>query len=145
MAVNLNIDPVFDKIPAEFLQSMAERTMKIMGLDDSEVTLVITDDETIRELNLEYLKHDSPTDVITFLMNERDPESGTYYLGDIVISAEIAKKQADDLKHSLKKELALLIIHGILHLAGFDDTEKTKKKEMAAMQDKILEKVFNEK
>ncbi len=145
MAVILNIDPVFDTIPEEFLRSTAETTMKIMSLEDNEVSLLITTNEKIRELNREYLKHDNPTDVIAFLMNEPNPESGGYYLGDVVISAEMAQEQSDDLGHSFKKEMAVLIIHGILHLAGFEDNEKTKKKEMIAMQHKILEKVFNGK
>ena len=98
-----------------------------------DIYVMITDDEGIRELNREHRELDRATDVLSFPMQELtpgepinpspleiDPETGLYMLGDMVISLERAKAQAQEYGHSLERELAFLAVHSVLHLLGYD-------------------------
>jgi probable rRNA maturation factor len=93
-----------------------------------EIGLVITGQEKIQELNRLYLEEDAPTDVLSFSMMESDsdesgfitPPDSTLRLGEIIISYPQAKKQAKEHGHIVKKEIAVLIVHGVLHLLGYD-------------------------
>jgi probable rRNA maturation factor len=85
---------------------------------DAEISLAFVDNQTIHRLNKRYLDHDEPTDVLTFPLSE----SGARPLsGEVVIAAEVAKAQADSRGHDVQAELALYVIHGLLHLCGYDD------------------------
>jgi len=117
-----------------------------------EVSLLLTDDQEIQYLNRVYRGKDFPTDVLSFSMNEglQNPSFENsideYLLGDIVISIETAQKNAESSGHSLLHELNILIIHGLLHLLGFDhnrdeDFTKMKKEENKIL--KITEKILN--
>lgn len=96
---------------------------------DAEISLTFTDNAGIRDINREYRGIDRPTDVLSFPMLEFDAEEedaefetdeGLVMLGDIVISAERAREQASELNHSLRRELAFLTAHSMLHLLGYD-------------------------
>ena len=79
-------------------------------------------------MNSKFRDTDRPTDVLSFGSDETDPETGNRYLGDIIISYETAEKQASMANHDVQTEIKILLIHGFLHLLGFDhDTEKNKK------------------
>ncbi|MDD5405884.1 MAG: rRNA maturation RNase YbeY [Sulfurovaceae bacterium] len=86
-------------------------------LSTKDIELILTDNETIQELNKEFRKKDTPTDVLSFPLEAVTPYEPA---GSIVISLEYAKKVADDLGHTLDEEVLLLLIHGILHLQGYD-------------------------
>lgn len=91
----------------------------------AEVDVSVVDDNTIRELNNEYRNIDSATDVLSFPLGEngvyeKNYETGAFILGDIVISAETALKQADLYGHGIEREIAFLTVHSILHLLGYD-------------------------
>lgn len=91
----------------------------------AEVDVSVVDDNTIRELNNEYRNIDSATDVLSFPLGEngvyeKNYETGAFMLGDIVISAETALKQADLYGHGIEREIAFLTVHSILHLLGYD-------------------------
>jgi len=101
----------------------------------------LTDDEQIRSLNREYRGFDSPTDVLSFDVHERDPETGSLYLGEIIISVPYAAKQALQNDHPLEAEILLLIVHGILHLLGHDHAEREEKNIMWTAQAEILAKL----
>ena len=89
--------------------------------EDWEVSIMLTDDEQIQQLNKQYRHVDSPTDVLAFAMREGiDADLNPHLLGDIVISVQTAHQQALDVGHSLDIELALLAVHGMLHLLGYD-------------------------
>ena len=113
---------------------------------DTELSLLFTDDRYIAELNRKYLKKDGPTDVISFPMNEGDEnEPNSYLLGDIVISIETAVRQADREGHSLGKELYNLIIHGVLHLLGYDhERNRNAHTEMFKKQEELLNLLISE-
>jgi probable rRNA maturation factor len=108
-----------------------------------EVTVVITDDEGIRELNRDFMGEDEATDVLSFPAQE---DGGPFiaapgsddYLGDVVISYTRAAAQALEQEHPLERELDLLAVHGVLHLLGYDHAEPEEKAEMWAQQDEIL-------
>jgi len=91
--------------------------------EGAEVSLVFTDDEYIKELNLQYRGIDSPTDVLSFAQHEGEPmvDAGEEdLLGDVVISLQAAMRQGEEYGHGMKRELAYLTAHGVLHLLGYD-------------------------
>jgi probable rRNA maturation factor len=100
---------------------------------------VLTDDQKVQELNRDYRSLDEPTDVLSFQMDERDPETGELYFGDIVISIPTARSQAQTAGHSLIEELSLLVVHGTLHLLGFDHGNPVDQKRMWDIQTEILD------
>lgn len=97
-------------------------------LEDTEVTLALVNNRTIKELNRKYLKKNAPTDVLSFPIREKGPD-GRFYLGDIVISVQKAAAQALQEKITLKKELEALAIHGFLHLLGYEHDKGLEKEE----------------
>jgi probable rRNA maturation factor len=106
---------------------------------DSELSIVLTDDAHLQELNRDYLGIDAPTDVLSFPASETDPESGARYIGDILISIPRAQSQADAAGHPLESEVQLLVVHGSLHLLGHDHAEPGEKARMWKAQEEILE------
>jgi len=121
---------------------------------EAEVNLVITDNPGIREINRSMRGIDRETDVLSFPMAEYpapgdfsgleedptvfDPETGELILGDIMISAEKAEQQAQEYGHSLKREIAFLTAHSMLHLMGYDHMDEEERKVMEERQEQIL-------
>jgi len=106
---------------------------------------LFTDDKFIRTLNNKYRGIDKPTDVLSFSLQEgaiKSPEvECDKLLGDIIISVETAQRQADNLNHSMEKELTVLLIHGLLHLTGYDHEKDKDYKIMREKESEIL-KIF---
>ncbi len=94
---------------------------------------MLTDDVRIQELNNKYLGRDRPTDVLSFPDGDRLPD-GFVFLGEIVISLDTARRQANELGHSLLRELEELVLHGLLHLLGYDHEEDHGEMEMLELQ-----------
>lgn len=145
----MNIDFVFDNEVENFennyeqdFTSIIEQALKTLGIeDDVEVSCVLVDDERIHEINREYRHIDRSTDVISFAMEDNDQfyvEGMPRTLGDIFISVDHAKKQAEEYGHSLRREMCFLFTHGILHLLGYDHMIDEQEKEMFGLQDQIL-------
>ncbi|MFQ5989410.1 MAG: rRNA maturation RNase YbeY [Candidatus Methylomirabilales bacterium] len=109
-----------------------------MGRPRDEVSVVLVDDRAIRRLNRLYLNHDRPTDVLAFPQQQGLPSPQPHLLGDVVISVETAARQAKAHGHSLAQELAMLLIHGILHLLGYDDSTPATRRRMWAEQARLL-------
>ncbi len=105
---------------------------------EADLTIVLTGDAQLRELNRDYLGLDAPTDVLSFPASESDPETGATYLGDILISIPRAKIQAQAAGHRLEDEIQLLVVHGVLHLLGHDHAEAEDKARMWAAQAEVL-------
>jgi probable rRNA maturation factor len=109
---------------------------------DAALTLVITDDETIRRLNRQFRQIDAPTDVLAFPAFDESPfvapPDQPTYLGDVIVSQPRAAAQAATAGHSLSAELALLAVHGTLHLLGHDHTTPQEKALMWRAQETIL-------
>jgi probable rRNA maturation factor len=105
------------------------------------LTIVFTDDAQMHELNSEYLKIKAPTDVLSFPANELDPETDSTYLGDILISLPRAIEQSNAAGHPLEAEIQLLVVHGVLHLLGYDHVNPKEKRRMWDTQVTILEQL----
>jgi len=108
---------------------------------DGDLTVVLTDDAHLHELNLEYLGIDKPTDVLSFPASETDPETARRYLGDILISVPRAEEQARAAVHALEAEAQLLVVHGTLHLLGYDHAAVEEKAHMWKAQAEVLERL----
>ena len=118
----------------------------ILGNEDFEVTVTLTDGETIRQINNEHRGIDSETDVLSFPLWDvrageqpfKNPETDCIMLGDIIISLPRLKEQADEYGHSEKREAAYLCIHGMLHLLGYDHMEEDEKAQMREKEEELL-------
>lgn len=115
--------------------------------EDCEISLSFVTNDEIHEINKQFRNVDHPTDVLSFPQltfeegEEADVnEKGEIVLGDIIISVEKAKEQAEEYGHSLKRELAFLTVHSMLHLMGYDHMEKDEEEDMFRRQKEILER-----
>ena len=129
------------EITKKFLKDITEKILSELNLNNAEISITLTDDERIREINREWRGKDKPTDVLSFPQEET---IGYKYrlLGDVVISLPYAKKQAEEIGFTLKEEILRLMIHGILHLIGYDhETNEEDAKVMFDLQDKIFDKL----
>jgi len=128
--------------PEDLLERAAKTALEHESQSlDSDLSIILTNDARLHELNLNYLGVDAPTDVLSFPASETDPETGTRYIGDILISIPRAQTQADVAGHPLEAEVQLLVVHGILHLLGHDHAEPEDKAHMWKAQTKILERL----
>ena len=134
----------------QVLQMVAETAVKEQtGREDWELTVTLTDNEQIRQLNKEYRQIDSPTDVLSFPLWEVsqeenpfvNPETDCGMLGDIVISLPRVKEQAEEYGHSCKREAAYLCVHGVLHLLGYDHMTEEEKNAMRKKEEELLLKM----
>src|SRR5437588_1106503 len=100
------------------IREVARAVLEGEGAADAEISLAFVDNATIHQLNKRYLEHDEPTDVLTFPLSEPGAKR---LAGEIVIGAEVAQAQAHERGHDVQQELALYVIHGLLHLCGYDD------------------------
>ena len=137
----LAVEKVFE---SELIRA-AELVGKVYGVENSEVSITLTDDENIHELNKKFRGIDRPTDVLSFALRESDePEilnAEIETLGDIIISVERAKLQAEEFGHSFLREIIFLEVHGLLHLLGYDHIEESDRIEMETEQKFIMEKL----
>ncbi len=107
--------------------------------DKCEVSITLVDNEEIHALNREYRGVDRPTDVLSFPIFDEDDMGGKTILGDIVLSLERAREQAEEFGHSFEREAAFLTVHSMLHLLGYDHEEgKAQESEMFSRQEAIL-------
>ena len=121
------------------VQALAEAALVVLGREGHELSILLTDDARIRELNRDYRDKDSATDVLSFAQMEGEPfVSAVPVLGDLVISLETAKRQAEEIGHSLAAEVRVLLVHGLLHLVGHDHLEPEERIAMAKAEDDLL-------
>jgi len=137
-------------IDEEWLRQIAEQALAQKGVNSPvELGLMITDARTIQKLNKKYRAQDEATDVLSFALSEDGsdntdttpfitPPDGVLHLGEVVISYPQAAAQAEKHHHPLEKEVALLIVHGVLHLLGHDDEEPDAERAMRAEEERIL-------
>lgn len=105
---------------------------------EGDIAIAFCEDDYIRGLNAQYRGLDRPTDVLSFQSEEIDPESGRRYLGDIVISLQQANRQAEEAGNPLTSEVAMLVVHGVLHLLGYDHHTPDEKTVMWKQQSAVL-------
>lgn len=146
----ISMENVQDKIVlGEYLEKRLQDGLnavaKLHDLDDmTEVDITIVDDEEIHQLNRDYRNVDRPTDVLSFALDEDDEdepellEGQLHLLGDIIISAETATRQAEEFGHGLEREIVYLAVHGLLHLLGYDHMVEEDKVIMRAKEEEAL-------
>ena len=126
-------------IDRSFLLRAAELTLEFTHKNkQTDLTIVIGNDALIQKLNREYRQVDAPTDVLSFPSGEVDPDTTDLYLGDVIISLPRAQEQASNQCHPLADELQLLVVHGTLHLLGYDHAKAKDKQNMQDAQNKIM-------
>jgi len=136
---------IIDESILDLVRKTVDTCMNAESLPyDCEVSVTLVDDEEIGVLNREYRGIDTPTDVLSFAMLEGEDvvdvnEEGEAILGDIIISAERALRQAEEYGHSFAREVAYLALHGTLHLLGYDHMDEEDKKVMRKREEEILE------
>ena len=155
MEINVLIDEELEEcLEARWLQSVVEQVLIAEDVISAvELSLVITSQEQVRELNRSYRGRDEPTDVLAFSMlpagekTEADfpsfvtPPDGVLHLGEVIISYPQAVIQAEEHQHSVEKEITILIIHGVLHLLGYDHDKPELERDMRARESEILSSI----
>ena len=153
----MEINVLFDErlegcLDTIWLKDIAERILTAQGIgNDIEMGLVIASQQKVQELNKLYRGKDAPTDVLSFTMQAEPgdesetgfttPPDGIKHLGEVIISYPQATKQAEEYHHSIKREVVILVIHGILHLLSYDHIEDEPAQQMAARESVILKTI----
>ena len=155
MEINVLINEVPEGcLGVSWLQRLAEQVLVAQEAGSStELGLVITSQERVRQLNRSYRGKDEPTDVLAFAMlpaegeKEADfppfvtPPDGIRHLGEVIISYPQAVIQAEEHQHSVNREIAILIIHGVLHLVGYEHDKPTLRRQMVTREEEILNQI----
>jgi probable rRNA maturation factor len=142
--IDVQIDPEYEAhVSAEWVKQVVDAALAQQDQPaGAGVSIVIAGDEMLHELNQAYRNLDEPTDVLSFPAHEGEfvgPQSELMqYLGDVVISYPKAVAQASEQGHGVEAELSLLIVHGCLHLLGYDHAEEEERAQMWAQQESIL-------
>ncbi|MDY7019336.1 MAG: rRNA maturation RNase YbeY [Chloroflexota bacterium] len=149
--INIQVEKRFHHlIDKKRIRKIAKNVLKSEGITTSfEASLVFTNAETVQQLNRDYRGVDMPTDVLAFYMLQQQeadssfipPPDKTLHLGEIIISYPQAVSQAEEQGHSVQKELALLTIHGLLHLLGYDHKVLDEENKMRKKEREFLEKM----
>ena len=119
------------------IRDKAQHILSALALHDEELSILIVDDEEIQKLNREYRGKDKPTNVLSFPMRDGEPPYISPLLGDVVISSETNKKEADEADITFDERFSQLLIHGILHLTGYD--HELSDDHAVSMEEKSLE------
>jgi len=141
--IDVNIErPFAGSISARLLATAAQKALEIEGLSAVEMSIVVSDDETVQRLNRDYAGQDEVTDVLSFSLREGEafvsPSDEVLRLGEVIIAYPTAQRQAAQAGRSSQKEVAHLLIHGILHLLGYDHIEQEDEQRMRAKEEALL-------
>jgi probable rRNA maturation factor len=140
-------------VETSWLEGIAQQVLEAQGAGaETELGLVIATQDRVKELNRDYLGKDEPTDVLAFSAREEkgkqapfiQPPDGLLHLGEVIIAYPQAVIQAEEHRHSVKRELAILIIHGVLHLLGYEHDKPNLARQMRAREAELLSIVEDE-
>ena len=132
-------DDYTQKLDPAQIENIVLATLAHQGKSvNADLTIVITDDEQLHQLNRKFLGIDTPTDVLAFPAGHTDPDTDRAYVGDVIISYPMASRQAQRAGHSISDEILLLVVHGILHLLGHDHHSSDEQSTMWTAQNEIL-------
>ena len=134
LKVAINNQQTTQKVDRAQLREGVKRVLAGEGVENAVISIAVVDDPTMHGLNRQYLQHDYPTDVLSFVLEDDDDRLE----GEIIISADYAAKEAQNFDWSAQDEMLLYVIHGSLHLVGFDDLEPELKTEMRAKEREYL-------
>jgi probable rRNA maturation factor len=149
--MRLTVDPGSGRLPVStrFIKTVAEKTLqRVKGAafaQRAEISVVFAGTGRVQRLNRQWRGRNRPTDVLAFSLMEGKrfpvPSGGYIPLGDVVICTPVAKRQAKELGNPFKNEAALLLIHGILHLLGYDHVTVAQERKMFTLQDALIKKM----
>lgn len=135
-------DPFASELPEDWIEGVVRSALEAEGVPAAELGVLITDDETIRSLNRQYAGEDEPTDVLSFSLREGEefPQSpdGVLRLGEVIVSLPTARRQAAEHGRTLRREVAHLLIHGTLHLLGYDHAQPEEERRMRSREEALL-------
>ena len=130
-------------VSVSWVKKVVARTLKAEKAKRRAVSVLLTTNSRIKALNKKYLKHDTATDVISFWSEPETLAGGqSDYLGDIVVSVQMARAVSKELRITFKEELARYLVHGTLHLLGYQDLKKKDKMRMDRRQELLLKRVL---
>ena len=139
------------KLEVSWLRGVAEQALIALGVGDSaELSLFIATEERVKQLNRDYLGKDEPTDVLAFAASEEagadlpsfvQPPDGVLHLGEVIISYPQAVRQAEEYKHPVKKEILILITHGLLHLLGYEHDSPELELKMKTREEEVMGRI----
>lgn len=147
MAIRVNVEREQISVPKGillFCKNIIAAALSYLEVDNVVVTLILTSDEAIAHINKTYRKKKGPTDVISFAYREAPMPHVTTkeHLGDIFISLDTAQRQAIEYGVTLKEELKRLLVHGVLHLLGYDHEQSIyKKRKMQEKEEEIMQNI----
>ena len=142
--INIQISRNFHKqVDREFLLKTTSRILNLLTDQTYDLSIVVTTNLIIQRLNKKYLGGNSPTDVLSFPSLENNCDTGNIYLGDVVLAYPYVNDQALSLGVPFKNELVLLLIHGILHLLGYNHGTPEMKTNMWRIQERTFEQIFD--
>ncbi|MFO7761451.1 MAG: rRNA maturation RNase YbeY [Thermodesulfobacteriota bacterium] len=146
MTVLLNNQSTDQHVETEQIRKTAEHLLKYTGQNDSELSILLTDDSRITELNNTYRQKDRSTNVLSFPLFEPETPGMPVLLGDIVISVESAAREARLQGIDINDYLNILLVHGLVHILGYDHEKGEREtEEMAVQEKKLLEKLQQDK
>jgi len=134
--IEIILDARWNSVDESRARSIVSQTLRMIGKSGAAVNVLFSGDERIQKLNKEFRDVDAPTDVMAFPSGDDGD-----FLGDIIISVETARVHADELGHSLHHEIAVLLVHGVLHLVGYTDYDDQSMKAMFHKTDEILKQL----
>ena len=134
LKVAINNQQTAHQVNRAQLREGIKRVLTGEGIEKALISIAVVDDETMHRLNLQYLQHDYPTDVLSFVLED----DARRFEGEIIISADYAAREAQTFGWSAQDEMLLYAIHGTLHLAGYDDLEPELKSEMRSKEREYL-------
>lgn len=153
-ALDIQVDKPFrGQVQEEWVRQTAETVLASEEISyPVQLSILVTDDETVRQLNHTYRELDETTDVLAFAFQEENgefsfpgPSDGVSQLGEVITSCPQAAGQAEEQRHSLEEEIAVLTIHGVLHLLGYDHEEPEEESEMRRKEAEVLAQVMEKR
>jgi len=141
-AIFVTIDePFLASVDATWVERVARGVLQAEAVPPAELGVLVTDDARVRDLNREYAGEDEATDVLSFSLTEGEEfasPDGILRLGEVILSFPTAERQAREVGRSTEAEIAQLLVHGILHLLGYDHAEPEKERQMRAREQELL-------
>ncbi len=134
-------DPFASFVSPEWIEGVARRVLEAEGVSEAELGVLVTGDETVHDLNRRYAGEDKPTDVLSFSLQEGEEfasPDAVLRLGEVIISYPTAERQASEAARPVEDEVAHLLVHGVLHLLGYDHAEPDEEREMRAREAALL-------
>ena len=132
ISINIFNESSHQYIPRQRVITTLEQLLFIENFERASVNVIVLDNDGIQKINKQYLGHDYPTDVISFIIDEKPFEAEVY------ISVEMAKHNAEDLNTNWREEMLRYAIHGVLHTIGYNDSTDEEKKKMNYLENKYL-------